>query len=36
MEVDGVIEMFARSEILHEVKYINYIGDGDTKHSRRS
>ncbi|KYM92295.1 hypothetical protein ALC53_01134, partial [Atta colombica] len=31
MEVDGVIEMFARSEILHEVKYINYIGDGDTK-----
>jgi len=23
--------MFARSETLHEVKYINYIGDGDTK-----
>jgi len=26
-----VIEMFARSETLHEIKYINYISDGDTK-----
>ncbi|XP_032688817.1 uncharacterized protein LOC116852487 [Odontomachus brunneus] len=31
MEVDGVVEIFARSETLHKVKYINYIGDGDTK-----
>lgn len=31
MEVDGIKEMFQRSESLHNVKYINYIGDGDTK-----
>ena len=31
MEVDGIIEMFTRSEELHDVKYTNYIGDGDTK-----
>lgn len=31
MEVDGVIEMFHRSEKLHDAKYINYIGDGDSK-----
>ncbi|XP_032682124.1 uncharacterized protein LOC116849269 [Odontomachus brunneus] len=29
-KMDGVIEMFARSETLHEVKYINYIGDTKT------
>ncbi|XP_029161124.1 uncharacterized protein LOC114932878 [Nylanderia fulva] len=31
MEVDAVIEMFQRSEQLHQVKYVNYIGDGDSK-----
>lgn len=31
MEVDGMKEMFARSETLLGVKYANYIGDGDTK-----
>jgi len=31
MEVDAVIEMFQRSETLHQVKYANYIGDGDSK-----
>lgn len=31
MEVDGVREMFVRSENLLGVKYKNYIGDGDTK-----
>jgi len=31
MEVDGVIEMFLRSENLHDVRYRYYIGDGDTK-----
>ncbi|XP_066596972.1 uncharacterized protein [Prorops nasuta] len=31
MEVDGVIEMFQRSVNLHNVKYANYIGDGDSK-----
>ena len=31
MEVDGIIEMFQRSEELYNVKYANYIGDGDTK-----
>lgn len=31
MEVDGVINMFQRSEIMHGVKYANYIGDGDSK-----
>lgn len=31
MEVDGVIEMFLRSLSLHAAKYVNYIGDGDSK-----
>lgn len=31
MEVDAVIEMFQRSESLYNVKYVNYIGDGDSK-----
>lgn len=31
MEVDAVIEMFHRSEELYNVKYANYIGDGDSK-----
>lgn len=31
MEVDGIVEMFERSEELYNVKYANYIGDGDTK-----
>lgn len=31
MEVDAVIEMFQRSESLHNLKYVNYVGDGDSK-----
>lgn len=31
MEMDGISEMFHRSEGLHETKYLNYIGDGDSK-----
>jgi len=31
MEVDAVVEMFQRSETLHQVKYAYYIGDGDSK-----
>ncbi|XP_012232335.2 uncharacterized protein [Linepithema humile] len=31
MEVDAVIEMFQRSEKLHNLKYSHYIGDGDSK-----
>lgn len=31
MEVDGIVEMFKRSEEIHGVKYQNYIGDGDSK-----
>jgi len=31
MEIDAVVEMFQRSETLHQVKYANYIGDGDSK-----
>ena len=31
MEVDAVIEMFQRSESLHELKYENCVGDGDSK-----
>ncbi|GFT56205.1 uncharacterized protein TNCV_130011 [Trichonephila clavipes] len=31
MEVDGVLRIFNRSEKLHNLKYSNYIGDGDTK-----
>lgn len=31
MEVDSATEMFARSQEINEVKYINYVGDGDSK-----
>jgi len=31
MKVVEILEMFMRSEDLHSVKYINYIGDGDSK-----
>lgn len=31
MEVDAVIEMFQRSESVHQLKYANYVGDGDSK-----
>jgi len=31
MEVDAMVEMFKRSTELHNVKYANYIGDGDSK-----
>lgn len=31
MEVDGAKEMFARSEVLHGIKYSSYVGDGDNK-----
>ncbi|GFT87215.1 uncharacterized protein TNCV_3543791 [Trichonephila clavipes] len=31
MEVDGMLRIFNRSEKLHNLKYSNYIGDGDTK-----
>ncbi|GFW89171.1 uncharacterized protein TNCV_2686041 [Trichonephila clavipes] len=31
MEVDGMLSIFNRSEKLHNLKYSNYIGDGDTK-----
>lgn len=31
MEVDGMLKIFKRSESLHQVKYLEYIGDGDTK-----
>ncbi|GFU76144.1 uncharacterized protein TNCV_206881 [Trichonephila clavipes] len=31
MEVDGILRIFNRSEKLHNLKYSNYIGDGDTK-----
>lgn len=31
MEVDAMVEMFRRSTELHNVKYANYIGDGDSK-----
>lgn len=31
MEVDAVQEMFSRSEEKYNVKYGNYIGDGDSK-----
>ena len=31
MEVDAIPEMIKRSETLHDVKYANYIGDGDSK-----
>jgi len=31
MEVDAIIEMFAYSENLHDVKYAFYVGDRDSK-----
>ena len=31
MEVDADIEIFQRSESLHNLKYTNYVGDGDSK-----
>ena len=31
MEVDGMVEMFKRSEELHGVRYKYYIGNGDSK-----
>ncbi|XP_036148055.1 uncharacterized protein LOC118647367 [Monomorium pharaonis] len=31
MEVDAIVEMFKRSQNKYGVKYINYIGDGDSK-----
>lgn len=31
MEVDAVTEMFKRSESLHNLRYENYVGDGDSK-----
>lgn len=31
MEVDAVKEMFSRSEAQYNVKYITYVGDGDSK-----
>ncbi|XP_014486301.1 PREDICTED: uncharacterized protein LOC106750446 [Dinoponera quadriceps] len=31
MEVDSVVEKFKRSEELYNVKYVSYIGDGDSK-----
>lgn len=31
METDGITEMFVRSVELHGVKYVTYVGDGDSK-----
>ena len=31
MEVDAITEMFQRSQQRYNVKYVNYIGDGDSK-----
>ena len=31
MEVDGITEMFKRSEEKYGVKYCSYVGDGDSK-----
>lgn len=31
MEVQGMINIFKRSEELHNAKYLHYIGDGDSK-----
>ena len=30
-EINGTVEMFSRSEKFYRVKYLNYIGDGDSK-----
>ncbi|KAJ8946162.1 hypothetical protein NQ318_004415, partial [Aromia moschata] len=34
MEVDSIKEVFQRSEEMHNVKYAQYIGDGDSKTSK--
>lgn len=31
MEVEGMVNIFERSETLHKAKYAYYIGDGDAK-----
>lgn len=31
MEVQGVLNIFVRSEATRSVRYVNYLGDGDTK-----
>ena len=31
MEVSSIIEMFKRSIVKHGLRYVNYIGDGDSK-----
>lgn len=31
MEVDAIVQMFLRSEEKHGVKYLTYVGDGDSK-----
>ena len=31
MEIDAIVEMFHRSEEKYEVRYVKYIGDGDSK-----
>lgn len=31
MELDAFVEMFQRSEALHQVEYTHHIGDGDSK-----
>ncbi|KAJ4432370.1 hypothetical protein ANN_20989 [Periplaneta americana] len=31
MESDGVVKIFKRSENLYQVRYVNYLGDGDSK-----
>lgn len=31
MEVNGITEMFKRSQTLHQCKYSHYIGDGDSE-----
>ncbi|KYM85820.1 Thyrotropin-releasing hormone-degrading ectoenzyme [Atta colombica] len=34
-KMDAIIEMFSRSEDLHNIKYVNYIGDGDSENLSR-
>ena len=34
MEADSIVEMFLRSIVKFGVKYLNYIGDGDSKNLR--
>jgi hypothetical protein len=35
MEVDAIVEMFCSSVEKHRVKYVKYIGDGDTNTFKR-